>query len=81
MPLLSRVWRCYRVFFEANAREPRLCMALRGEIVKKRCETGAEPRGKEAYSCSTLIDRATSPPVAVAYLRLQQKCPCAFGAQ
>jgi hypothetical protein len=40
-----------------------------------------ELRGKEAYSCSTLIDRATSPPVAVAYLRLQQKCPCAFGAE
>jgi len=25
----------------ASVREPRLCMTLRGEIVKKRCETGA----------------------------------------
>jgi len=28
----------------ASVREPRLCMTLRGEIVKKRCETGAWSR-------------------------------------
>ena len=50
----------------------------RGKALRDR---RVEPRGKEAYSCSTLIDRATNPSVAVAYLRFQQKCPCAFGAQ
>jgi len=50
----------------------------RGEALRDR---RVEPRGNEAYSCSTLTDRATSPPVAAAYLRLQQKRPCAFGAR
>src|SRR3989338_1385757 len=57
-----------------NIRLARIFMTVCREIAQTRRERGAWSReGKRRPRCRTLTDRASSPPLAAAYPRLQQK--------